>query len=182
VSLGSLVAALDELEPIAFRADVFRHVAVGRDPRSGRAARIHGGRRNPPDSFSVVYCGQDVETVVDEFHRLARRQRVPMEGFLPRELYRLRVVLSGVLDLRGEAARETLGLDEHALRRDRPAACQEVGAAAHSIGVEAILAPSAANGGTVLAVFLDALRPDSSLDVVGLEELWALPPAPPPRA
>lgn len=178
MSQPQLVAAIDELGSAPFAADVFRHVAPGRDPRSGRGARTSGGRWNPPDSFAVVYCGLDVATVVDEFHRLARRQGVAPAGFLPRELYRLRAELEVVLDLRDDAARRTIGLDERQLRSDDLAACQAIGAAAHAVGVEAILAPSAANGGTVLAVFADALRADSVLEVVRLEARWHSPPDP----
>ncbi|MCP9485911.1 MAG: RES family NAD+ phosphorylase [Gaiellaceae bacterium MAG52_C11] len=182
MSLPSLVAAIDELGVGHFRGEVFRHVAAGREARSGRGARIFGGRWNPPDSFAVVYCGLDVQTVVDEFHRLARRQGVAAQGFLPRELYRLRVDLLAVLDLRGDEARRTIGLGDRELRSDDLSACQAIGVAAHSISVEAILAPSAANGGTALAVFLDALRPDSTFEVTGLEAVWEEPPEGRPRA
>jgi len=181
VSLSPLVAAIDDLGSTAFSADVFRHVTAGRDPRSGRGVRIFGGRWNPPDSFAVVYCGLDVVTVADEFHRLARRQGVAVHGFLPRELYRLRVDLHAVLDLRGERARDMIGLGERELRGDDLRACQAVGAAAHSVGIEGILAPSAANGGTALAVFLDALRPDSAVEATGLEAVWEEPPEARPR-
>lgn len=181
MSLPSLVAAIDELGVGSFRADVFRHVAAGRDPRSGRGARIFGGRWNPPDSFAVIYCGLDGQTVEDEFHRLARRQGVRASGFLPRELHRLRVDLGAILDLRDDSARAAIGLDERQLRSDDLGACQAIGAAAHSIGIEAILAPSAANGGTALAVFLDALRPDSTVEVTGLEAVWEEPPEGRPR-
>jgi len=171
-----LVAAIDELGSAPFSAEVFRHVASGRNPRSGRGARIFGGRWNPPDSFAVLYCGLDVSTVVDEFHRLARRQGISADGFLPRDLCRLSVDLNSVLDLRGNAARRTIGLTDRELRSDDLSACQAIGAAAHSVGIEGILAPSAANGGTALAVFLDALRPDSAIDVTGLEAVWDEPP------
>lgn len=139
---------------------------------------MFGGRWNPPDSFAVVYCGLDVSTVVDEFHRLARRQGIAARGFLPRELYRLSVDLHAVLDLRDDDARRAIGLSDRELRSDDLSACQAIGAAAHSVGIEGILAPSAANGGTALAVFLDALRPDSSIELTGLEAVWEDPFAP----
>jgi len=176
VSLPPLVAAIDELGSVPFSAEVFRHVASGRDPRSGRGTRVFGGRWNPPDSFAVIYCGLDVATVIDEFHRLARRQGVAARGFLARELHRLSVDLLAVLDLRGADARRTIGLSDRELRSDDLSACQAIGAAAHSVGIEGILAPSAANGGTALAVFLDALRPDSAAEVIGLEAVWEDPP------
>lgn len=181
MSLPPLVAAIDELGSVSFSAKVFRHVAPGRDPRSGRGARIFGGRWNPPDSFAVLYCGLDVPTVVAEFQRLARRQGVASGGFLPRELHLLSVELGSVLDLREEAARRRLGHSDRELRSDDLTVCQAIGAAAHSVGIEAILAPSAAGDGTALAVFLDALRPGSSVEAIGREAVWDEPPEARPR-
>ena len=178
MSLPPLVATIGELGSVPFSAEVFRHVASGRDPRSGRGARIFGGRWNPPDSFGAVYCGLDVSTVVDEFHRLARRQGIAAGDFLPRELYRLRVDLLAVLDLRGDDARRSIGLSDRELRGDDLRPCQAIGAAAHSVGIEGIVAPSAANGGTALAVFLDALGAESAVEVIGLEAVWTDPPEP----
>ena len=57
-------------------------------------------------------------------------------------------------------------LDENLLRADDPKQCQEIGGAAHHLGLEGILAPSATGSGTVLAVFVERLLPDSQLELV----------------
>jgi RES domain-containing protein len=181
VSQQALVAAIDELGTTSLTAEAVRHVSPGREPRSGAGARIHGGRWNPPGSFPTLYLALDVQTVIAEFHRLARRQALAVSAFLPRELHRFAVELEAVLDLRSEAARAAVGLSERALRADDPTACREIGSAAHSIGIEAILAPSAAGSGSVLAVSLDALRPDSRVEALRVEAVWDEPPQDPRR-
>jgi hypothetical protein len=103
--------------------------------------------------------------------------RLPVSGFLPRELYRFEVRLSIVVDLRSEEARTKLHLADREFRSDNPRACQRVGEAAHRLGLEAILAPSATSVGTVLAVFADNLLPESVLEVVELAAVWEDPPA-----
>ena len=180
IDFGALVTAVDEQAPVSFSGSAFRHVARGRDPRSTTGARIHGGRWNPPETFPALYLGLDVATVVDEFHRLARRQALAPEAFLPRELHRFDVRLVAVLDLRADLARDALGLDERALKADDASVCRAVGSAAHSLGLEALIAPSAAGKGTVLAVFLDALGAESLVEAVELIDVWEDPPSVPP--
>lgn len=179
MSLQRLSGRVAELGSTPLSTQAYRHVSTGRDPRSATGARVHGGRWNPPDSFAVLYLGLDERTVIDEFYRLARRQRVPPAGFLPRELHRFDARLEAVLDLRGPEAREAVELTDRRLKSDDPALCQEIGAAAHALGLEGLVAPSAAGDGTVLAVFLDALRPNSVVEVVALETVWNEPPPTP---
>jgi hypothetical protein len=119
-----------------------------------------------------------VDTVAREFHRLARRQGLRPEDFLPRDLYTFELQLEAVLDLRSDEARERVGLSEAELRGDDPRACQAVGEAAHYLDFEAVAAPSATGAGEVLAVFLDRLRSDSRIEPVGRER-WDEPPPEP---
>jgi RES domain-containing protein len=175
--LSALVDIVDEQSPIPFAGPAFRHVARGRDPRSATGARVHGGRWNPPETFPALYLGLEVETVIDEFHRLAHRQALPPEAFLPRELHRFDVRLAALLDLRRDSVRNALGLTNRVLKGDDPTVCRAVGTAAHSLGLEGLVAPSAAGEGTVLAVFLDALRPGSLVEPVELADVWEEPPA-----
>lgn len=172
---AELVARVDGLDAAAYRGDAFRHLPPAYDPLSGRGARIHGGRWNPPDSFSVLYLGLDRRTVVDEFERLAHRQRRDPGDFLPRAFYRYDLVLQNVLDLRDAEALEAIGLSAAELASDQLAACQRVGHAAHDAGREGILAPSAAGDGTVFALFLDGMQPRSTIAPTRME-LWESAP------
>ena len=139
-----------------------------------------GGRWNPRESFSVLYLGLDERTIVDEFHRLVRRQARSIADFLPRTLFRYDLALEDVLDLRTLAALDAVGLGLDHVRSDDLSACQHVGEAAHHGGREGILAPSAAGGGEVLALFIDRLRPGSSLTPVKLSEWIAAADVPSP--
>ena len=171
-----LIERIDGLGFTALETTAYRHVSPGRNPRSGQGARIQGGRWNPPESFGTLYLGLSVETVRAEFHRLAQKQGLRPEDFIPRELHRFEVRLEQVLDLRRSAARQLVGLSDQELRSDDPRKCQLIGEAAHYLGLEAILAPSASDVGDVLAVFLDLLGPNSFVESAHME-IWRETPA-----
>jgi RES domain-containing protein len=173
-----LASKLDALGAGELQGVFYRHVAAGRDPRSGLGARINGGRWNPPESFSTLYLADSVETVAREFLRLARRQGLRLEDFLPRDLYTFEVRLEAVVDLRGEETRERVGLSDAELRGDDPRACRAIGEAAHYLDFEGVTAPSATGAGEVLAVFLDRLRSNSRVEPMARER-WEVPPSEP---
>ena len=85
-----------------------------------------GGRWNPRESFSVLYLGLDERTIVDEFHRLVRRQARSIADFLPRTLFRYDLSLEDVLDLRTLAALDAVDLSLDRVRSDDLSACQKV--------------------------------------------------------
>lgn len=169
--LPDLVAAVDALDPVALTGEAFRHVAANYNPLSGAGARAQGGRWNPPGSFATLYLALERETVVGEFHRMVSRAGLKPEDFLPRRFYRYEIELRALLDVRPLDARSALGLRDADLKSDDPSASQAIGDAAHYLGREGIIAPSAAGAGTVVAVFFDRLQADSY--VRGLDfELW----------
>ena len=170
----ALVARVDRLDRGAFQGSACRHIEPARDPLSGIGARILGGRWNPPESFSVLYLGLDSDVVAAEFRRMAARQRRELADFLPRRLYTYEINLGAVLQVIDAAVRDELGLTTEALAADELGACQEVGAAAHYAGFEAVLAPSATSRGTALALFMDNLQADSSVTVAG-HRAWSVP-------
>jgi hypothetical protein len=114
--------------------------------------------------------------VVAEFYRMAERQGRALEDFLPRQMHRYEVTLTAALDLRPAAARDSLDLTPDALRALDARRCQEIGVAAHYLGFEGIIAPSATGTGTVLAVFFESLGAESNVISVEDEAWVALPP------
>ena len=172
------MARVDALDPIALSTQAFRHVAEGRHPLSGAGARLHGGRWNPPESFSTLYLALEHGTTISEFHRLAARQGRAPEDFLPRRMYRYGVVLSSMLDLRDVEVRASLDLSDTELKANDAAKCRLIGEAAHYLGLEGILAPSAAGEGTIIAVFFDRLRADSEIRPIDHESWTASPHMP----
>jgi RES domain-containing protein len=170
-----LLARIDALDPITLSTQAFRHVAHDRHPLSGAGARLHGGRWNPPDSFSTIYLALEPQTTVSEFYRLAARQGRAPEDFLPRRMYRYEVNLEAVLDLRDPVSRASLNLSDTDLRANGATQCQEIGESVHYLGLEGVIAPSATGEGTVLAVFFDRLHADSQVRDID-HEPWTAPP------
>jgi RES domain-containing protein len=173
-----LIARIDAIEPTTFAGQAFRHLSHDHHPLSGMGARIHGGRWNPPESFSTLYLALDRETTVREFYRLAERQGRDPEDFLPRRLYRYDIALAALLDLRDSATRAALQLSDRELRASDAAKCRQIGESAHHLGLEGILAPSAAGEGAILAVFFDRLHADSQVRDLDHEPWIAAPPEP----
>lgn len=137
-----------------FRGEGWRHLSPRHDPFSGEGARLHGGRFNPVGSFPVVYICRTRPCVVAELQRLGERQTIGVEGLLPRHLYRYDIRLDRVLDLTNAGVRDEVGLGLEVLTGPDWATCQDLGATAHALGVQAILSPSAAGVDDVLAVFI----------------------------
>jgi RES domain-containing protein len=170
-----LLAGVDTLGSVPLSTVAFRHVAVGRHPLSGAGARLHGGRWNPPGSFSTLYLALEIETTIAELYRLASRQGLIPDDFLPRHMYRYEVSLAAVLDLREQAARAALDLSEPELSSPDATRCRSIGEAANQLGYEGVLAPSATGTGTVLAVFSDRLHADSTVREIDYQ-VWSAPP------
>jgi len=167
-----LVERVDALGSTSFEGHAYRHMGPGYPPLSGEGARISGGRWNPPGSFPALYMGLDVPTVMAEFYRAAQRHLRPPQDLLPRRLYQYEIHLAAVLDLRPPMSRDAAGVSDRDLRGDDLRRCQAVGEAAHYLGLEGLLAPSAVGQGDVLVVFYSRLRAGSSVEVVG-DELWS---------
>jgi RES domain-containing protein len=148
----------------------YRHTAPTYAPLAGDGARRHGGRWNPPDSFPVVYTALDIATLDLELERAARNAGMTTAMMGPRRLATIRVRLSRVLDLTDADVRAALDLVEADLTSDELAVPQRIGEAAHHLGYEAILAPSATGAGQVLAIFLDNRDADSELVVAGVQD------------
>jgi RES domain-containing protein len=151
----------------------YRNQAPGFDPRSGEGARRMGGRYNPPRSFPVVYLCTTRACVVAELHRQAERQGLEVVDLLPRELWRLSVVLERLLDLTDAGTLDALGVRSDVLVGDDRSLTRQLGEAAYARGFQAILSPSATGVDLVLAVFPENL--DSSSVHVSQVETWTVP-------
>jgi RES domain-containing protein len=128
-------------------------------------------------SFAVLYLALSREAVGGEFYRLARRQRLAPESFLPRTFYTYELEFNALLDLREAPARAAVGLDDRDLSADNLGPCQAVGEAAFACNREGIIVPGATGQGLVLAVFIGRLRPTSYVRDVAAELWEQLPPS-----
>jgi hypothetical protein len=83
-----------------------------------------------------------------------------------RNVATVRVRLGRVLDLRDRGVRQALGLTVEQLRSADVGLTRAIGEAAIAAGYEALVAPSAAGPGHVVAVFLANRVPESIVEVV----------------
>ena len=152
MSTPDLYRVLDELGPSHIDGVFFRHTGPNRDPLSGAGASLMGGRWNPP-GIETLYLARPLATCRAEFHRMAAGQGSGPQSFLPRMVHTVAITDLKVADLTVEGAIAAVGLSTEALTGPFEP-CQLVGDAAATLGLEGVLAPSAADNGEVLAVFL----------------------------
>ena len=172
-----LIEALGRVTPARYSGTVYRQIALGYQALSGEGARAMGSRWNPPGSFPVLYTSPSVDVVMAEIIRKAKRAGFAPEDLMPRRLVTYEVELRRVLDLSAESNRELTGFSFEVVTDGDVRICQAIGEAAHYIGLEAILAPSAATSGSALSIFLNKLLPESMVDVVQ-DELLEQPMSP----
>lgn len=162
-----ITAAIAGLPPGSFSGRAFRHQAVEwQYSQPGAGARTLGGRWNPPNSFATLYLALSTDAAAAELRRLAKRAGRAVDDFMPRHLLEFEVKLDALLDLTNLDAVKAVGLEEGHLRADDAGLCQAVGEAAHHLGREGVLAPSATGEGVVLAIFVERLLPASRFEVV----------------
>lgn len=151
----------------------YRNQSPGFDPRSGEGARRLGGRFNPPNSFPVIYLCTTRPCVVAELTRQVERQGLSVEGFLPREVYRLTASLTRVLDLTDTDVLTALGLVADDVLRDDWSLTREIGEAAHEHDFQAIRSRSATGVDDVIAVMPENLA--GAVLKAELVEEWTVP-------
>ena len=149
---------------------VYRHTALAYEPLNGDGARRAGGRWNPPASFPVVYTATEISTVDHELARSATRAGLSIRHMSPRRLATISVRLGRVLDLTNPDVLVALGIPAEALVSEDPTLPRRIGEAAHHLGYEAVLAPSATGEGVVLAIFMDNRAGTSVVDLIDVRD------------
>jgi RES domain-containing protein len=129
--------------------------------------------------IDALYLADSPETAWAEWYRCLAEYGLPPAHALPRGLWRIRVELDGVADLRTPKALRALGLEPPLPSSANWVAFQAVGERLAADGFPALVAPSAARPeGLVLCVF----RRDGELGgvrKVGRARRVDQPPAPP---
>lgn len=154
--------------------EVFRHCGphhADLDQTLAHAEAL-GGRYNPPGEFGAVYVSATRGDALRELDRRVARVGLERADLLPRLLLTLELRVERLLDLTDEAVRKEWGVDLDDLIRDTDyTRCREVARSARRAGFEAIRFPSFEGHGVNYAVFLDRLKPGSSLRTVSEEVL-----------
>lgn len=154
-----LLETVNRLGSRAWTGECFRHTAPEFDPLSGFGAFLFGGRWNPSDLVATIYLAFPEACCVAEFLRMAEGQGKGPESFIPRDLHTIEAHDLLLLDLVAEGAMESLRLSFEDISADDWGKCQQVGEAAHFLGFQGVLAPSATEAGFVIAAFEPRLRP-----------------------
>lgn len=152
-----------------------RHAAPDRDAFAGGYAGRWG------ESFPVIYLGKPLDSCVEEAYRhLVDDAEVPAHLVKPRVLYRVRVEVENVLDLRSAETRAEVGLsdDDIASAVGDYRACQRVAATAHQLEYHGIMAPAATGLGETLALFRQRVSIVELPVVVDRQQWSQLPPRP----
>lgn len=157
-----LLDHLQGFEPQVFNAPVWRLTRAGRNPLTASTPK---GRWDD-GSFDVLYTALEPDTARAEvFYHLMRAQPVFPSG-LKVHLHELQAGLSKVLMFQTLETLTPFGVDvstygsfDYAKLQAEYSVTQQIGEAAHFLGYDAIIAPSARWHGQNLVVFLnDKLR------------------------
>jgi hypothetical protein len=82
---------------------------------------------------------------------MAEGQGKGPESFIPRDLHTIDATELMILDLTSEGAMQSLQLTIEEIRSDDSSRCQQIGEAAHFLGFQGVLAPTAPEMGFVIA-------------------------------
>jgi RES domain-containing protein len=160
---------LDELESRGgrpFERVVWRHMFSGLHPAR---ANTRGARWNPP-GVAAIYTSTDRDTAVAEAEYAIASQ--PVRPRASRQLYQVHVSLGNMIDLSDRIVLERVGVAEAELGATNEEACRTVGGAAHWLGYDGLLVPSARRReGTNLVLFADRLDVDAAFEVVDRQDL-----------
>lgn len=131
---SELCTAIDALGDTPFTLTAFRHTAPGRDPLSGTGARLFGGRWNPRDRAATIYLAEPIESCIGEFLRMADGQGKGAASFLTRDVHSIGLDGVRLIDLRTEAALNSVCLALTDIASEYWEPCQSVGAAIELLG------------------------------------------------
>ncbi len=144
---------VSDIASVAIAGEWWRQLGAGLDPTAGldppRDARWQRG-----ETVDAIYLADSPDTAWAEWYRwLAESGLSPQTG-LPRDLWRVKVEIENVIDLRTTEPLEAVGLSAPRPDRREWPAFQTVGGQLHAEGSVALAAPSSARkGGVVLCVF-----------------------------
>jgi len=149
-----LLDTLEQLEPISLSVEVWRVAWKSRSVLEGGP----GGRWNPPNSFLALYTSLDADGALAEiYHHLSQ---APVRSSADKLLYGLKVRTRQTLPLNDAKVLDSLGLTEGALALADISRSQEIGAAAHLLGCDSVLVPSARWSCDNLVLFSENMPPD----------------------
>lgn len=162
----ALLDALDGLSRETFTGTAWRVTWATRDPLLGNAA---GGRWHPPDSFEALYSSLEADGALAEaYYHLSR---APVFSSSSVRLAQIAVRTRQTLRLPDMASLVPLGVEETRYASLNYERCQEIGAAAHLLEFDSLIAPSARAPYLNLVLFMDRIDVEQALRVEQLSEV-----------
>ena len=150
-----LLDALDALDREPFEGDVWRIVRQGRNPLQGYPA---GGRWDPTGGFDVIYTSLDPDGARAEiYYHLMRAPVFPSRTIYL--MHRLGIRMHKTLRLADMSALAALKIDTARYSDIDDAQTQAIGDAAHFVGFDGLIAPSARWDCQNLVIFMDRMDP-----------------------
>ena len=179
--LKKLTRPFRRWQGIIFRASPLQYARVAK-LLDGRGSFEHGGRWCAAGCFPANNLSTTAETAIAESGAIFRHYGFDPATVRPRVLVAVRIRVSKVLDLcapQGLRARHWMDLHDMLAEdwrkmndRGRESLSQVFGRAAHDVGAEALLVPSArVPTGRNLVYFPESLRPGSKIEIMGESEL-----------
>ena len=150
-----LLDALDAKPRERFEGVVWRIVRQGRDPLQGYPS----GARWDPGTFDVIYTATAREGALAEIHFHLSRQPV-FPSKLVSELHRISVRAKRLLRLGDLSEMEALGVARGTFAGLEYGRMQAIGDAAHFLGFDGLLVPSARWSGLNVVLFTGQLAPE----------------------
>jgi hypothetical protein len=163
----SVLDALEKLDPEPFDSDVWRVTRKGRDPLTGSSA---DGRWGASGELEVLYASEASDGALAEIgFRLSLEPVWP--SLLQHENHVLAVKTGGMLRLVDMRELEKLGVDISRYEKFEYSATQAIAAAAHFLGFDGLLVPSARFACNNLVVFTDRVFHPGQLLLVSSEDV-----------
>ena len=164
---------------VAIRGSWWRHAPLGADPWH-RPAVPASNRWQRGHVVGALYLADSPDTAWAEWYRHLAESAIPPMQTLPRELWRWRVDLERVADLRPADALAASELPAARPSRADWPRFQRAGEALHRAGWPALVAASAARpSGLVLCVFRPGTNRPAGIEPIAPPERVDQPPAPP---
>jgi RES domain len=156
-----LLDRLHELQPETFSGKVWRLVRAGRDPLIATSPK---GRWDD-GSFTVLYTALSPDGARAEIHYHLSRGQPVFPSALPIHLHEIEVEVAQTYAFKSLDALVPYGVNvadygelDYALLREEYSVTQRIGEAAHFLGIDGLIVPSARWPGANLVVLSDRAR------------------------
>lgn len=158
----AILDALEALEPQPFAGEVWRITRKGREPLRGSSAH---GRWSPNGEFEVLYTSLERDGALAEIgYRLSLEPIWPSR--IQHELHKIRIRTERTLHFADVAALQSLGVDPVKYPGFEYTATQAITAAAHFLGFDSLLVPSARAPCKNLVLFVEQVTEIGHLEVL----------------